>query len=442
VEPHTTAVDGELETAIDAYVYLYPLVLMEMTRRQMTNYTAPRDQPPGAPSNQIAHARTLADASLKVVVTPNIDTLYSIAWLDLAREPVLLSLPETRRYHVFQLLDMWTDVFASIGTRTTGNDSRTFAIVGPEWIGGGLPDGVEPIRSPTRYAWIIGRTQTNGASDERAVHGFQDLVTLEPLSGQHPAPEIDPAIDMKTPPPEQVARLEPARFFELASHLLLFNAPHAGDQPILSRIQRLGLEPGGSFVPSAHGDLLERAVKDAQRLIKQKSARRGESAHHWTFKTEDVGAYGSDYLERAAIAMVGLGANLPTDAVYPMARVDADGQPLDGRERYRIHFDREALPPARAFWSVTLYGADHFLYDNPLKRYGLGDRDPLAFNTDGSMDLYIQHESPGFDLETNWIPAPLAPFTVVMRLYWPAPSVLSGGWQPPPIERLPAPTVH
>src|SRR5687767_408237 len=122
---------------------------MELTRRQMTNYSAPRDQPPGAPSNQLAHARTLADARNRAVVSPNIDTLYSIAWLDLAREPLLLSMPETQRYHVFELLDMWTDVFASIGTRTTGNEARTFAIVSPEWAGGGLPAGVEIIRSPT-----------------------------------------------------------------------------------------------------------------------------------------------------------------------------------------------------------------------------------------------------------------------------------------------------
>ncbi|MDB4965241.1 MAG: hypothetical protein JWN44_930 [Myxococcales bacterium] len=445
----TTSEDA-YEIALEAYTYLYPLVLMEVTRKQMTNCERP-DEEGHAPLNAFSHLRAFPSADNKLVVRPNADTLYSIAWLDLASEPVILSVPSSDRYYLLPMLDMWTDVFACAGTRTTGNGAGLFAIVGPDGADASLPEQAELIDSPTRFVFVIGRTQANGPSDYPNVHRLQDALALAPLSQwarkSVPIPgKVDASVDMRTPAVVQVANLDLSTFFRAGCRIMEDNAPHFGDQPILARLRRLGLTRGARFELAKLGSemtgAVERGVKDAKHSLATKFERDHDLVNNWVMKVEDMGAYGSDYLQRASVAFTGLGANLPADAVYPVAFMDSEGRPFDGQSRYVVHFDQAALPPARAFWSLTLYGEDQFFYDNPLGRHAIGDRDALKYNNDGSLDLYVQHESPGADKAANWLPAPANRFTLLLRMYWPKPSVLNGMWSPPPVRRVDRSTVH
>jgi hypothetical protein len=275
------------------------------------------------------------------------------------------------------------------------------------------------------------------------------LVPLGQLEGRaapSPPRAVDDSVDMTTPPVQQVEELTTSGFFTLGCALMQANPPHAIDQPMLARMRRLGLEPGAAFDPTRLVpevvDAIERGVDDAKRFIVTKPQRNPTFADGWIVQVEDIGAYGADYLQRAAVGHFGLGANLPGDAVYPFAVTDADGRPLDARHRYVLHFEAGELPPARAFWSLTLYGADQFFYDNPLGRYALGDRDALVANDDGSLDLYLQHDQPDAERLANWLPAPAGPFSLVLRIYWPAPSVLNRLWSPPPVRRAGGESIH
>jgi len=436
------------EIAHDAYVYAYPMVIFEVTRRVMTNV----ENVDGlrAPMNHIAHARTFPDASFTDVVRPNADTLYSAMYFDVAKEPMVFSVPDSGgRYYLLPLLDMWTDVFASPGKRTTGTGAQNFAVVGPRWRGQ-LPTGVREIRSPTNIVLLIGRTQTNGKDDYDAVHSFQDDLKAMPLSqyGKDYTPSqgiVNPQQDMSAPP-DQVEKMDAATFFALFAELMKENPPHANDYPILSRMKRIGIEPGRSFsVAGASPEVrraIERAASGALKLIKATPARSGERANGWRTNLTAIGTYGADYLHRAGVAFAGLGANVIEDAVYPTAFTDADGQPFSSDRRYVLHFDEDKMPPARAFWSLTMYDQRQLFAANPIGRYAIGDRDQLAFNADGSLDLYIQRDSPGPDHESNWLPAPASgPFTMNLRLYWPKPEVLDGTWSPPPVRRTDEATV-
>lgn len=427
------------EIGVEAYVYAYPMILMEMTRRVTTNVASAAG--PRAPMNQFAHLRAFPDHTFKEVVRPNADTLYSIVWFDVSKEPMVLSVPETDRYYMMQMMDMWTEVFAAPGNRTSGAKAGHFAIVGPAWKGA-LPDGVEPIRSPTNLGLILGRTQTNGAADYKHVHRIQDGYTLTPLSqwGKSYTPPADVPVnstwDTKTPPPVQVAKMGAGAFFELFAELLKDNPPHEVDWNMVQQLKRIGITPGKSFdfskLPARTQKALDRAVGEAQKVIAAK--RPPEFVNGWVVAREFMGSYGTSYLQRAFVALIGLGANVPEDAVYPMSAVDGDGKPYHGSHRYVMHFSKAELPPVHGFWSVSLYGEDMYFVDNPIQRYAIGDRDKLKFNKDGSLEIYIQHESPGKDKESNWLPAPKEKFDLVLRVYWPKPEVLTGGWNPPPVR--------
>lgn len=438
--------DEAYAIGLDAYTYAYPMVLMEVSRRVLTNAGSPGR--PRAPMNHFAHMRTYPDADFKEVVRPNADTLYSTLWFDVGKEPLIVTMPDTAgRYHVVPIMDMWTEVFATLGTRTTGNEGGSFALVGPHWQGE-LPAGMRMVRSPTDNGWIIGRIQTNGAPDYGHVHGLQAGYAAAPLSswgggeavGQ-PAPRPDPSIDMATPPVEQVAQMSPAAFYSLFAETLKRNPPHATDYAILLRMERVGLIPGQSFDLAAADPAIQRglsrAAADAYRRIVDNRKRVRLTANGWVALGNALGVYGNDYLRRAFIAYAGLGALPPEEAIYPMAALDADGKSLNGASRYVLHFDKEKIPPADAFWSLTIYGADQFFAANPLGRFAIGDRDELNFNADGSLDVYIQHDSPGAGKEANWLPAPAGPFTMNLRLYLPRREALDGRWTPPAIRKAP-----
>jgi hypothetical protein len=428
--------------AQEAYLYLYPLVLMDVTRR-IANNVPPGMKPGFGPPNAFSHMTEFPPGDFKEVVRPNFDTLYSIVFLDLTDEPMVVSAPDTDgRYYMLPMMDMWTDVFAVPGSRTTGTGAGQFTVVPQGWDGA-VPDGTTHIDSPTPYVWIIGRTQTNGPADYEAVHQTQRGFVVTPLSRWPDPPfeveaAVDASVDMDTPPLDQINSMDGLDFFTYGAELMQLHPPHVTDQPIVARMARIGIEAGKPLdvdaLSQAGRDALDAAPSSAQETMQTALPKMNPVVNGWTISRSNIGVYGTSYLVRAVIAMVGLGANLPEDAIYPLLVHDGSGDEPVGDQDYVLHFDADQLPPVDAFWSVTMYDAEGFPALNPLDRYALGDRDPLNYNDDGSLDLYIGHQSPGADLESNWLPAPPGPLGVTMRLYGPRPEVLDGRWNPPPLE--------
>jgi hypothetical protein len=431
-----------VDVAVSAYVYLYPLVLMEVTRQQATNIQ-PGQSAGRGPVNTFSHIREFPAADFRVVVRPNFDTLYSSAWLDLTDGPVVVSAGADTdgRYYELPLYDMWTDVFATPGQRTTGTMPGAWAVIPPGWQGS-LPDGVDRIDAPTPHVWIIGRTQTNGPADYPAVHKIQDAFGLTPLAhcgGAAPpvTVSIDPAVDMETPPLDQVNAMTAEDFFTRGLGLMQLNPPHLTDWSLIAQMRRLGLVAGATAAGLDPGvrDLLRDVPSAAQHVMQRAFPRIANVVNGWQMNIDTMGVYGNFYLKRAIVAMVGLGANAPEDAVYPVLMADADGMPVTGDQDYLLHFGPDELPPVHAFWSLTMYDAQGFQAANPLSRFAIGDRDALRFNPDGSLDLYLQHGSPGPEREANWLPAPKGPLGITMRLYSPQASALDGTWAPPAVRR-------
>jgi hypothetical protein len=428
---------------VEAYLYFYPLVSMDITRKQFTNIELGKELGKG-PMNVFVSLPAYPPADFKGVVRPNFDTLYSAAWLDLTKEPQVVSAPDSGgRYYLMPMLDMWTDVFASPGWRTTGTQAADFAVVPPGW-GGAIPTGITRIDAPTPYVWIIGRTRTDGPSDYDAVHKFQAGLKITPLAQwgkptELPKVNVDPSVDMKTPPKVQVDAMPADKYFAYAAELLKLQSPHFTDQATIARIKRIGMEPGKSF----DFDRLDRAVKhglesapeDALKLMKWKVATVARVVNGWSMNTDTMGVYGNYYLKRAIVAQQGLGANQPEDAIYPLNLADSEGKALDGANRYSIHFDKGTTPPTAAFWSITLYDTDGFQVANALNRFAVSSWMPFKYNSDGSLDLYFQNESPGKNEEANWLPAPKGAFNLTMRLYAPKLDALTGRWNPPPVTR-------
>lgn len=429
---------------VDAYVYFYPLVSMDITRKQSTNIEAGKEFGKG-PMNTFVNVPSFPAADMKLVVRVNFDTLYSIAWLDLTKEPQIVSAPDTSgRFYLLPMLDMWTDVFASPGWRTTGTQAGNFLVTPPGWTGT-VPADMARISAPTPYTWVIGRTKTDGPSDYEAVHKIQAGYKVTALSdwGKAPKPvevKIDPSIDMKTPPKTQADSMPADKYFAYAAELLKLHPPHLTDQPIVAQMKRIGIVPGQSFdfaaLPAAVKKGLEGAPEAGQRLMLWKLPTLARVTNNWSMNTDTMGVYGNFYLKRAIVAQQGLGANLPEDAIYPLNLADEAGRPLDGANKYMLHFEKGAAPPVNAFWSITLYDPQGFQVGNVLNRFAVSSWMPFKYNTDGSLDLYFQNESPGKDKEANWLPAPKDGFNLTMRLYGPKSEALTGKWNPSPVTRV------
>ncbi|WP_415759930.1 DUF1254 domain-containing protein [Pseudomonas sp. LT1P18] len=427
---------------VDAYLYFYPLLTMDITRKQFTNIEPGKEFGKG-PMNMFVSVPQYPPADFKGVVRSNFDTLYSIAWLDLTQEPLVIAAPDTAgRFYLLPMLDMWTDVFASPGWRTTGTQAGQFLVTPPGWTGT-VPAGLNHLPAPTPFVWVIGRTKTDGAADYAAVHKIQAGYTVTPLSrlGKSPEPvsvNIDPAVDMKTPPKIQVDSMSTADYFAYAAELLKVHPAHITDQPILAQMKRIGIEPGKSFNMDALAPEIKAALQtvpeDAQALMTWKVPTLARVVNGWSMNTDTMGVYGNYYLKRAIVAQMGLGANLPEDAIYPLNIGDVEGKPLDGANKYVLHFDKGEMPPVNAFWSITLYDPEGFQVGNALNRFAFSSWMPFKTNADGSLDIYFQHENPGKDLEANWLPAPKGGFNLTMRLYGPKPEVLNGKWNPPPVK--------
>jgi hypothetical protein len=430
--------------AKDAYIYGYPLVTMEMTRRVMTNVRELEGT--HAPMGHLVRLRSYPTAAFRDVTAPNADTLYTTTWLDVGKEPWVLSIPDADdRYYLFPMLDAWTDVFQVPGKRTTGTGPQKYAITGPGWTGK-LPEGVTEYKSPTALVWLLGRIYCTGTpEDYAAVHLMQDQVSVVPLSAYGkpytpPPGKVDPTIDMKTPVRDQVNALSTEAYFNLLATLMKDNPPAKEDAPILAKMAQLGVVPGQKFELKKLDPAVQTALKDVPKTgfgtIMEHFKSAGTDENGWVFTTK-TGIYGTDYLERALITAIGLGANRPQDAVYPTSEMDASGKPYDGSKKYVMHFAKGQLPPVDGFWSLTMYNGEYFFSDNALNRYTLSARNDLKKNADGSVDLYLQHENPGPDKESNWLPAPEGKFILMLRLYWPKetpPSIIDGTWKIPAVK--------
>ncbi len=436
---------------VEAYIYGYPLVTMEMTRRVMTNVEKPEGT--RAPMGQFVRMREYPSATFRDVTAPNADTLYTTAWLDVGQEPWVLSLPDAQdRYYLFPMLDGWTEVFQVPGKRTTGTGPQIYAITGPGWKGT-LPAGVKEYKSPTAMVWLLGRIYCTGTpEDYAAVHKLQDAISLVPLSAYGkpytpPPGKVDPSIDMKTAVRDQVNALSADEYFGLLAKLLVNNPPAAADKHILEKMAKIGIVPGqpfdrGKLAPVAHEafSLVPRIANEKIMLWLKEGIVEGDLKleNGWLFTTK-TGNYGANYLQRALITAIGLGANRPQDAVYPTSEGPSAISSYTGEKKYVMHFNKGELPPANGFWSLTMYDKDYFFVPNPLNRYSISPRQNLKANADGSVDLYIQNENPGPDKESNWLPAPKDKFILMMRLYWPQekdPSILDGSWKIPQVKSV------
>ena len=440
--------------AVDAYVYFYPLVTMDITRRQFTNIEPGKELAKG-PMNMFNNVPEYPPGNFRGVVRPNFDTLYSSAFLDLTTEPVVVSVPDTQgRYYLLPMLDMWSDVFASPGWRTTGTQAQTILVTPPGWRPDlrdrfvdefKLPKDAQRIEASTPYAWIIGRIKTDGPPDYDAVRKIQAELKITMLSDWGKAPKapqvkIDPGVDMKTPPKIQVDSMPPGKYFAYAAELLKVNPPHFTDEPMLAQMRRLGIEAGKSFdiekaSPTAK-KALEAAPKAGQELMEWKTPTLARVVNNWSMNTDTMGVYGNYYLKRAIVAQVGLGANLPQDAIYPLNIGDEESRPLDGANKYVLRLTKGTMPPVDAFWSITLYDPDGFQVPNSLNRFAVSSWMPFKYDADGGLSLYFQNDSPGKDREANWLPAPKGAFNLTMRLYAPQSAALTGKWNPPAITKV------
>lgn len=402
-----------------------------------------------APFNRIKNQASLASPKDTAIVTPNSDTVYSFVWMDLRTEPVVLCVPEIEksRYYSIQLVNLYTYNFGYIGSRATGNGAGCYAVSGPEWVGE-RPAGIDGvIRSSTAFAFAIYRTQVFGPSDLDTVRSVQAGYSVAPLSRylKADAPARKPAVDwMKFD--RDTARKDPLSFL---AFILQF-APVVGaaevEKPFREKLARIGVEAGKPFpsielsneIKTAIAEGLEAGAKQAA----AKKAKVGQVVNGWQISKGlfgDRSMMKDDYLMRAAAALVGLYGNDAEEAFYPLTRLDGEGKELDGSSKnYTLTFPADALPPVKAFWSVTMYdGKTQLLVDNPLDRYLINSPmlPELQKNEDGSLTLHIQHREPtDAKAKANWLPAPDGPIYMVMRLYWPADAALNGSWQPPAIS--------
>ncbi|QIS10662.1 DUF1254 domain-containing protein [Nocardia arthritidis] len=441
---NSTAATGTAESgdprsiATDAYVFGYPLVLMDVTRAAMESVV---------PVNRFQHAVALPTPARRDVVRLNLDTLYSTAWLDLTAEPMVFQVPamDLGRYWLMQLMDAWTNTVHNPSSVRPQAKSRTdqsvftYAVTGPGWSGT-LPAGITQLAMPTPMVWLVGRIQVNGPGDLPAVRAIQEQLKLVPLSAwvagkEMPRPAPEQPSGPGTPAPQQVAQLTPRAFFDRMCALLTANPPAAADAPAMARFAKLGIRAGGGLTGIADADLAA-VVDTARQRIPNYRDPKGRNENGWIFDP-NIGAYGTDYPLRALVAWTGLGANLPQDAVYPTYNgvADANGVP----NRFRLHFPPGQTPPVDAFWSLTAYDADSYLVPNPANIYAIGHQVPVVANPDGSLDLVIQNADPGPSVPAgNWLPIPAAGrFSLTMRLYAPKDAVLHGNWQPPGLTPAP-----
>lgn len=421
------------ETVEDAYVYAFPLVLMDATETSATNT---EEAVTGkAPVNQFIHSAALADAQFRTVVTPNVDTIYSQVWYDLSEEPMVYELPETDRFCKVQVLDGWTNTAAVL------DKAGAYAITLSTWEGE-LPEGVTRIDVPTSMAWSITRIVLSGEEDLPNVYAIQEKMKLMPLSDYISGDTYEPPRGSYSEendyiPVDKVLSMDPITFFNKANELMVKNPPAAADKEMLEKIAAVNIGPGMEFDTSVlTGDVAEnwktmltevrlKLIKEGQKFSKKLG--------QWDYFGEPIGDFNTEYAYRALVALAGLGANTVEVALYPKIEQDADGNTLTGEKSYILHFESYPQVLEGGFWSVTAYGDDDFLIDNPIDRYCINDRSGLQANDDGSVDVILSEDAPKDT--TNWLPVGDGGFHLFMRIYTPDMDALET-WTAPTITEI------
>jgi hypothetical protein len=439
------------QIATDAYVYGYSLITTEVTRVQMSN--VPKIQGFTAPMGQFINVPRYPPADYRGVSAPNADTLYSVAWLDLA-EPQVFSHPDMGdRFYLFELTDLWmSDLPSSPSKRTAGGKAASYLFTGPDWKGT-VPEGMKHIPVATRYLVILGRTYADGKDEDyKIVNGLQTQLSIVPLSaaGKPYSPVAlpvnpNPGFSMTDKPQTVIIDMGTEGYFNLMAKLMAGAAPPpAEDAPILGRMAKIGIVPGKPFELSKLDPAIQAALKDlpqvALKKIEASQEIVGKTVNGWIVWS-GLGAYGTDYMKRAVVAAFGWPANRQEDAVYPKTEVDSTGQKLSGANKYTLTFAKGETPPVNGFWSITMYMIDGgwWFVPNALNKFTVSPRDNPKPNADGSLTLYFQNESPGPDKEANWLPAPKGDFVPMMRMYWPKempPSIIDGSWKPPAVVKV------
>tara|TARA_R110002049_G_scaffold67693_2_gene175745 strand:+ start:518 stop:1936 length:1419 start_codon:yes stop_codon:yes gene_type:complete len=438
------------EIAQEAYIYGLPMVMLYgIMNEYAINESSGQFK---APFNTIANEARVYTPADTAVVTPNSDTPYSILWMDLRAEPMVLCVPEIEpdRYYSVMLTSQYTFNFGYIGTRATGNGAGCYGVAGPSWTGT-MPAGIDTVfTSETDFALALYRTQLFDAADIGNVKAIQAKFSARALSVYEGNPRPRPTAAVNWPAIDKTTLK--SDLLDYLAFLLEFAPPTgaaAVEVPLREKFASIGIRAGRPFPSIALSDADKAAIagaaKPATALIEEKLKTIGTPADGWTLITSGIGdraVYDGDWAQRAAVAISGILANDPAEAVYAFTREDAEGQPLDGAgAAYTLTFAADALPPVNAFWSVTMYhGKSQLLVKNPSNRYLInsGMLDELQKNADGSLTLYIQKDAPTDPAhEANWLPAPNGPIYMVMRLYWPKEAVLDGSWLPPGIQRTP-----
>lgn len=402
--------------ARDAWIYTLPLIEVATTRQ--------RGQALGQRMGVFAHVRHLANHRHRAVTTPNNDTLYSTAQIDLSSGPVTITLPATgSRYFSLALMDAYTNNFAILGTRTTGAEGGTFRLVGPA----DAAEGWNVIRSPTDHVWALARILVDGPHDLEAAREVQAGLSMQGPACEAPGP--------------YAARSAPwPEYFASAAALMRANAPPVTDRVALGGMAALGLLDGfdAARFSEAEGAEIQAGVDEARKAVRKGGLGGADFVEGWSYPNARLGDFGQDYLYRAAVALSGLAALPPVEAMYMRAEGPLPRALFDGNAAWRLSFSPDGHLPVNAFWSLSLYEAtddgQFFFADNPLDRYAIGDRTPgLKTNPDGSLDIWIGHRNPGPERESNWLPAPAGPFALFMRAYLPKPELLDGGYRLPPV---------
>lgn len=433
-----------LVAAAQSYVFVLPLVVMDLTREVATATDTAGESK--APPNQFAVMTKYPDANFREVPRTGLDTLFATAWADLSAEPLVLSVPDTSgRYYVIALFDMWSNVFASIGKRTAGTGAETYLIAGPDWDGT-VPVGIGQVyRSPTRYVWVNGQMQADGANDYTAVNALQKQYKLTPLSkwGSAWTPQQQGAANAAAnsgQPVEVIRNMTAEQFYGRAARLMSGNPPAPADARAVARMTRLGINPGDTVDLSTLDGPAAWALKISMKMLGllEWGAAKGKTKDGWMIMPADMARWDTDYVNRAGISLIGLGAIWREDIQYPTAFKDGDDDQLDSANAYVLRFEKGQMPPNEATWSVSIYDPDGWYVPNDLDRYHLAPWMPLNKNPDGSLDIWIGAENPGAAKEANWLPAPKSgPFNLTVRIFWPKGAALNGTYQVPGLSKAP-----
>ncbi|WP_413289160.1 DUF1254 domain-containing protein [Bdellovibrio sp. HCB337] len=438
------------QLARDAFSFGYPLVLMDTAGKYVAATSRSSPQQSKLPMYQFYHTRKTGDARFKDLASLDNDMIYSYAWLNLANDPVVLSIPAiaSHKYYVGGFIQGWTEIFGVVGTRVNGNEKQTYLISGPQWRGS-TPKGMKPLRSSTNLVWLPIRLYANAGKDVQALRNFQDGLRVTPLSQWGKSARaattvnVDTTLDLKQQPRDLVFNMNAETYYRTLCALMVDNPPSEIDTPLMERLSKLNIIPTKNFkfsdLPAETQAALNTSIRNARSYIlthRGSFTPRGRLVNGWTVSVERT-EFGVDYERRAYEAYMGLGFLPPQDAIFPVAYEDNMGQQLMGENSYKVTFKKDQLPPVNAFWSLTMYQLPDIAFaGNRYRRYTIGQYSSLKTNPDGSITIYMQPTSPGKDKESNWLPSKPGNYQLTLKMYWPKQEVLEARWLPPAVERV------